>query len=397
MNKRLLVFCATIALLAAARLAMMAHFPVFEPSEARYAAISANMARTGDFIVPRFTCDGVWQPFKGKPPLAFQLAGGCCKIMGINEFSVRLASFASIVFLLGILFWAVRKITHNTDSALLGVGICATSTALYAIGGFCMTDAPLTACIAGALLVYAASCRENRAPGYGAVFAIAALLAAGMLIKGPVAMALFALPVALDAAVNRKWKCVFSARWLAGLILFLAIAAPWFCIMEAREAGFLKYFFINENLLRFLVHDYGDKYGAGRETFRGMAAVWALVVTLPWSPIAIWRRDISFRRFPVLAIAAITFFWCLTSRVPITYLLCAAPLMALHIAIASGEKDDGKLYWRVFPYAAALAVAAVAATMLTIKIATPKKMPGPSAPKKISNHYFSYEFYNGRS
>ena len=37
-----------LAALLSVRLIVMAVSPVFEPSEARYAAISANMARTGD-------------------------------------------------------------------------------------------------------------------------------------------------------------------------------------------------------------------------------------------------------------------------------------------------------------------------------------------------------------
>ena len=37
-----------LLILVAVRVAAMLVAPVFEPSEARYAAISANMARTGD-------------------------------------------------------------------------------------------------------------------------------------------------------------------------------------------------------------------------------------------------------------------------------------------------------------------------------------------------------------
>ena len=66
----ILLLCALLG----ARLLIMATTPVFEPSEARYAAISANMARTGDWFVPSFTYEGVYQPFAGKPPLVFQAA-----------------------------------------------------------------------------------------------------------------------------------------------------------------------------------------------------------------------------------------------------------------------------------------------------------------------------------
>ena len=76
-------FWTILAALALLRLALMATVPVFEPSEARYAAISANMARSGDFVVPRFTHDLEYQSFDGKPPLVFQAGGLFCRALGV--------------------------------------------------------------------------------------------------------------------------------------------------------------------------------------------------------------------------------------------------------------------------------------------------------------------------
>ena len=78
MKKRIVIFVAAMGCLLATRLVVMSATPLFEPSEARYAAISANMARTGDFLVPRFTHKGIYQPFAGKPPLVFQTSGAFC-------------------------------------------------------------------------------------------------------------------------------------------------------------------------------------------------------------------------------------------------------------------------------------------------------------------------------
>ena len=86
------IFAAALAALIVVRVAAMLVAPVFEPSEARYAAISANMARTGDWFVPSFTYKGVYQPFAGKPPFAFQASALSCKALGVSEFAVRLPS-----------------------------------------------------------------------------------------------------------------------------------------------------------------------------------------------------------------------------------------------------------------------------------------------------------------
>ena len=385
---------AGVALCAAlvVRLAAMAVFPVFEPSEARYAAISANMARTGDFIVPCFTCNGIYQPFAGKPPLVFQASGLACRWLGVNEFAVRLFPFLSFLALIFLTYAAVRS-KRSHEAGMLAAGICATSCAAYATAGFAMTDIPLACSASGALLLYWARPDAGRLEIWRSL-AIAALLAVGMLIKGPVALALFALPAIVDAAANRRWRVFADWRAIAlALPLFIAICAPWFVLMEIREPGFLKYFFVNENILRFLVHDYGDKYGAGREAFRGVAVVWALVVTLPWSLFLLRKTRYSLRGdFPLLAVCTITFFWCLTSRVPLAYLLPVVPLFASHLAM---RDEISHQLWRALPFAAA-GVACITIAVLSIALfASPKKMPGADAPKRISDHYFSYEFYNG--
>ena len=400
MKRRIVVFAAAMGCLLAVRLAVMTATPLFEPSEARYAAISANMARTGDFLVPRFTHKGVYQPFAGKPPLVFQASGAFCRLFGISEFAVRLFPFLSFAALLALLFVVVRQLA-GAEAGMLAAGVCASSAALYAAAGFCMTDTTLALCSSGALLLYLCIRTGSAPPSWRSVVGIAAFLGLGMLAKGPVALALFGLPVAIDAAINRRWKPILSARWLLGVAIFLAISAPWFCMMENAQPGFIRYFFVNENLLRFLVHDYGDMYGGGRETFRGMALVWALVVTMPWSLIALFRpRRMGLRAlrtsFPLLASAVITVFWCLTSRVPVAYLLPVVPLFSAHLALyGAGDGSNRSAAWRAFPFAAAISAIALVATLAAVLVASPKRMPGESAKPMPRKSRYSYEFYNG--
>lgn len=109
MKRYVPMFAAALVALIVIRAAAMLVAPVFEPSEARYAAISANMARTGDWFVPSFTYKGVYQPFAGKPPFAFQAAALSCKAFGVGEFAVRLPSLVAWLALLAVLYWSVRR------------------------------------------------------------------------------------------------------------------------------------------------------------------------------------------------------------------------------------------------------------------------------------------------
>jgi len=311
MSKR--TFWLILAALAAMRLALMVATPVFDPSEARYATLAANMARDGDFIVPHFTYKGEYQSFDGKPPLVFQAGGLACRMLGVdaqnpgNKYALQLAvrafPFASAALLLFIMFLTVRRKT-DAETARFAVVITATCVAFYAAAGLSMTDMTLTCCVAGSLLLYWAMERGSWMMRGG----IAALLGAGMIVKGPVALVMFGLPVFVDACVNRNWRKFFDWRWLAVSPVFFAVAVPWFVLVEQHNPGSVWYFFYNENFLRFVTHDYGDKYGAGREKFRGIAVIWAFVATLPW--VLLWPlRKFDWRNFLFLAFSSITLFW----------------------------------------------------------------------------------------
>ena len=300
---KLRTFWIVLATMAVIRLALMATVPVFEPSEARYAAISANMARSGDFVVPHFTHNLEYQSFDGKPPLVFQAGGLFCEVFGVNEFAVRLFPFLSALLLLFILYHAVCKFS-DSDAGRLAVLVCLSCTAFYAAAGIAMTDMTLACCVAGALLLY--RCFLD---GFAWRYAmgVMAQTGAGMIVKGPVALVMFGLPVLVDAIVNRRWKGIFNWKWLATAPVFFLIAVPWFVLVEQRNPGAVWYFFYNENFMRFISHDYGDKYGAGREAFRGVSIPWALVATLPWVLVAPLKR-IRWKRFDLLAVLTITGF-----------------------------------------------------------------------------------------
>ena len=400
-----------MAALVAVRLALMATVPVFEPSEARYAAISANMARSGDFVIPRFTHNFEYQSFDGKPPLVFQAGGLFCRVFGVCEFAVRLFPFLSAVLLLTVLYRTAKRFS-DAATARLAVLVCATCTAFYAAAGISMTDMTLTCCVAGALLLY-----RSFLDGFAwrDAAGVAALLGAGMIVKGPVSLVLFGLPVLADAVVNRRWKGIFNGKWLGVAPLYLLVAVPWFVLVEQRNPGAVWYFFYNENFLRFVSHDYGDKYGAGREAFRGVSVLWALVATLPWSLLPLCdlasklvhshirplahlpnraieqSNDSPLRSFEFISLLAMTAFWCLTSRVLVYYLFPVIPLFAAGLALTAKRERLERL---AVPFAVVsvlvLAGALVGGTLFSDKIQGARTAFSPT-----ENHY-AHEFYHGR-
>lgn len=388
------VFALLVLTLITLRAVTTALTPVFDPSEARYAVMSANMSRTGDYVVPHFTYQGVYQSFDGKPPLVFQAGALACEAFGINEFSVRLFPLLTAILLGFVLYHTVKKFS-TSERARLAVLIYGSSAAFYAAAGFAMTDGPLAAAVAGALLLY--WCFTDKYELKYA-FGVAVMLGAGMIIKGPVSFVLFAFPVFIDACLNRHWKAVFNWRWLAVLPVALLIAVPWFVLVEQRNPGAVEYFFVNENFKRFLYKEYGDKYGAGRETFRGMALVWTFLATLPWALLPLWkairtRAMPQWKSFTFLSVAAITFFWCLPSHTLISYLLPVVPLFAAHLAMNGCEARLTTLSVFVVP---SLAVTLTLGLLIAPRFVP--EMAGKAAPDYFGFHNrYAHEFYHGTS
>ncbi len=398
---------AILAALLVVRVAIMFSTPVFDKSESRYATLSANMARSGDFVTPRFIYNGAYGSFDGKPPLVFQLGGLFCRAFGESEAAVRMPSLLAALGSLAILLFAVRRLAGG-ERATAAVLIAATSATFYADAGFCMTDMALTFCVSGAILLEAVF---NERPSRPLSVAIAALLGLGMLAKGPVALVLFGLPVLVDAFANRRWATLARHSWALGSLVFVAIAAPWYVLAERRAPGFLGYFFVHENILRFVTRDYGDRYGAGREFFRGMSAVWLAVVMLPWTPLALARllrrgeRRVGRARpgFLAIAVLSMTGFWCLTSRGPLAYLVPAIPVASAWLAM----RTDPRLVGRLFPAAAAISCAVLVATLAYTRLATNKLSgrgyrdiaasapPGATFAAKGRRLPYSAEFYLG--
>ena len=398
---KLRTFWLLLLALAVVRLALMATVPVFEPSEARYAAISANMARSGDFVIPHFTHNLEYQSFDGKPPLVFQAGGLFCQAFGVCEFAVRLFPFLSAALLLLILYHAVKRFS-DAPTGCLAVLVCASCTAFYAAAGISMTDMTLTCCVAGALLLYRCFL-DGFAWRYASGVAI--LLGAGMITKGPVALVMFGLSVFVDALVNRRWKGIFNWKWLAVAPLFLLVAVPWFVLVEQRNPGAVWYFFYNENFMRFISHDYGDKYGAGREAFRGVSILWALVATLPWALIPIWNKvrlllksgkDAAsplggWRSFECIALLSIVGFWCLTSRVLVYYLFPVIPLFAAWLVLSC---DRTRLMRFALPCVGISIVVLIGALIGGMFFSD--KMQGAKTEFNFLENHYAYEFYHGR-
>ncbi len=90
---------------------------------------------------------------------------------------------------------------------------------------------------------------ESRARLSLAAFYI--FVALGTLAKGPVAPFLAGAILLIFAALKRDWRILLRTLWIPGILLFLAVALPWYFAVQFRNPEFFRTFILEHNLARF--------------------------------------------------------------------------------------------------------------------------------------------------
>ena len=266
------------------RLSTLGSLSYLDPSEGRYALVGKLMLSTGDWLSPEvLQRDGSLVEFWGKPPLFFWLLAGSFKFLGVNEFSARVPSCLTALLSVAAVYFFAQTLWDRRTGLLAGL-ILSSSVLFFFFAGACQIDMALTACVAFAMLCFGKAVitddpRYSKTWGY----AFFAALAAGMVCKGPVAVVLTCGPIGLWCLWRRSWKELLKLPIIGGGVFFICLSAPWYLLVERHSPGFLKYFFLNENLLRFVSSEYGDKYGAARGKPWGTSWAFLWLAFLPWS------------------------------------------------------------------------------------------------------------------
>jgi len=323
--------------------------------EARYAGTTRNMLESGDWTVPQF--NGMLRA--QKPILIYWMMGGAFKLFGVSEFTARLwSALTSLLLVLTTFLFAAQHLGNR--AALIAGLFLAVSPATFIWGRMAVTDIPLTLLVTVAILsLFQAAESPPPAQGYWHCTAAVAL-GLGTLMKGPVALVLTLLAfvpylvlcrrLARGERVGGLWAQLRQAGLLWALLLFLAIAGPWYIIASLRTHGqFAEQFFVVENLSR---------YFRGGQWLRGGVYYYiptSLAVFLPWSgflPYAIWqglraRRHMEeggWHRLRVLCaswfVMVFLFFSFSRTKLP-SYVLPLAPAAAILAAMQWEEWRAG--------------------------------------------------------
>ncbi|MFZ0747207.1 MAG: glycosyltransferase family 39 protein [Terracidiphilus sp.] len=257
-----------VAIFAAVQFASLFTPPLLDDADASHAQVAQHMAESGDLVTARI--DGI--RYLEKPPLPYWIDAGLYRIFGQNVFATHLQNALALLGCAWLAWlWATRAWGRRA-------GLYAALAILTSIGPFLFTRFAIPEALLSFLFLLALYCfltgMESRRPAR--FYVMWAALALATLTKGLIAPVFFAgaaIPLLLLSGQWRRWR---QFKPFTGLLLYLAIAAPWHILAGLANPdqghpignhptpgnvhGFWYFYFVNEHFLRFLgqrfPHDY---------------------------------------------------------------------------------------------------------------------------------------------
>lgn len=341
--------------------------------EPRYAQVAREMLQRHDWVTPT-----LWgKAWLEKPPLYYWMTELAYKAAGgVHDWAARMPSIVLTALMIFFLYFWARRFYRGTelDAAL----ITAASAAIIGFSRAASMDMPLTATFTVAMLSWFAWYAQRKRLWLLAFFLSLAL---GTLAKGPVAVFLAGVIITIFVALRREWKLLLHTLWPPGVLLFLAVALPWYIAVQRANPQFFREFILQQNLARYTT----DMYRHSQPFWYFVPVV--LLGLVPWVAFVIaavvdairgWRYSVEqpageadFATFLVIwFLFPILFFSFSRSKLP-GYVLPSIPAATILLAyfVRRREEDGDKPpVWLVLVHGVISAVLLIGAFIVPFKL-----------------------------
>jgi 4-amino-4-deoxy-L-arabinose transferase-like glycosyltransferase len=226
---------------------LLGRLPLANPDEARYAEIPREMLAADNWVTPRLNAT----PYFEKPPLVYWTVALCRLAFGPGETSARMTP---ALFGLGgvLLTYAAARRLHGRAAGLAAAIVLGTSLLYLALSRILLLDMAVSVLMSAALFCFLLGVRETnpgrrRALFYG-LYAAAAL---ATLAKGLIGFLIPGAVMFLWLLIFNQWHRLRPFYLPSGVVLFLAIAAPWHVLASQRHPEWAHFYFVHEHWARF--------------------------------------------------------------------------------------------------------------------------------------------------
>jgi 4-amino-4-deoxy-L-arabinose transferase-like glycosyltransferase len=378
--------------------------PLLDDADATHAVAAQYMARSGDWVTLKV--DGI--RYLEKPPLPYWLAAADYHLFGFNVFATHLPLSLGVLGL-AILAWAWARRAYGDRAAFYAALGILTSVGVFLFTRIFIPEVLLTLLLAFAFYNFLIGLEDEKPSRFYLTWASLGL---AMLAKGlvsPVFFFLAAVPYLLFTGDWRRWR---EFRLASGLLLFFVIAAPWHILAGLRNPGaghpvgnvpsmgnvhgFFYFYFINEQVLRFLGKRYPVDYNK-----LPFLLYWSLhlVWLFPWSiylPVVLRRawaartrwdfvsaRTALFRvrtnlLLTIYAAVILLFFSLSTNQEYYTFPVYFPLLLLTAGALAGEEAEISNSKWLIAGQAFLVGIGVVAAVALGYGLWSSRNVPAGS-------------------
>jgi len=218
---------------------------LWDIDEGMHAATSKDMVLTGDWLTPQYN----GEKFYDKPPLHNWLVAISFMIFGFTEFAARLPAALLGLGCVMVTYLMGRRIFGST-AAFLSAAVLATSAEYLVLSRVVVHDISLAFFITLALALFFMGYNNEKHRRRLFLLGYAAM-GFSVLAKGPVGVLLPVTIIGLFLIFKKQLNFLKQMQVGWGVLIFLAVSAPWYILISLNDPEYLNYFFIKQNFGNF--------------------------------------------------------------------------------------------------------------------------------------------------
>ena len=346
---------------------------LLDDADSSHALAARHVVTSGDWVTMKV--DGI--RYLEKPPVMYWAAAVSYHLFGFSAFSTHLPLALSILGLAALAWFWARRAYGERAAFYAGLGYL-TSIGAFLFSRILIPDAMISLLLGIAFYAFLVGLEDEKPLWIYTAWAAVALSTLAKGLIGPVFFLGAVVPYLLLTGEWRRWR---ELRIFSGLLLFLAIAAPWHILAGLRNPdqghpvgnipspgnvhGFFYFYFINEQVLRFLGKRYPYDYNKlPAVLYWTLHLVWLfpwslflpVVVRRAWQNRAQWwpslrpsgfatpRDSEGFRRkstlLLVLFAAFVLVFFSISTNQEYYTLPCYLPLLIVTAGVLADVEED---------------------------------------------------------
>ncbi len=354
---------------------------LIKPDEGRYAEIPREMVASGDWVTPRL--NGL--KYFEKPPLQYWATAAAYEVFGEHQWTSRL--WDALTGFMGVLLvWFAGARLFGVEAGRYAALLLGSSLLYVVMGHVNTLDIGVTFFITLGIvgLLFGQDTELGAATRRNWMLLAWAALGLAVLSKGLIGFVLPGAALFLYSLLQRDFKVWARMQWIPGVLVFFAVTAPWFYLVQKANPEFNHFFFIHEHWERFTttVHERYQPwwffipimlFGMLPWTFLMLDTVWRTwrESARPAPPVhSLWRGFFTHKAFNperyllIWVVFVFLFFSKSDSKLP-SYVLPLFPPLALLMGKQLAAMTARRLFRLTMPVLPVLAALVVGAALFS--------------------------------